>query len=71
MSYSDNIKKLREKMILSQKELAELLGVSYVTVCRWETGKFDPTIKMRRKLQELFINNKINSNEKSFDLFKG
>ena len=37
MSYSDNIKKLREKLILTQKEFAELLGVSYVTVCRWET----------------------------------
>lgn len=59
MSYSNNIKKLREKLILSQKELADLLGVSYVTVCRWETGKFDPTIKMRRKLQEMFIKNDI------------
>ena len=55
MSYSDNIKKLREKLILTQKEFAELIGVSYVTVCRWETGKFDPTIKMRRKIVELLI----------------
>ena len=63
MSYSDNIKKLRERLILSQKELADLLGVSYVTVCRWETGKFDPTIKMRRKLQELFLKNDIRGNQ--------
>ena len=55
MSYSDNIKKLREKLILTQKEFAELIGVSYVTVCRWETGKFEPTIKMRRKIVELLI----------------
>ena len=59
MSYSDNIKKLREKLILTQKEFAELIGVSYVTVCRWETGKFDPTIKMRRKIVELLIKHNI------------
>ena len=59
MSYSDNIKKLRETLILSQKEFADLIGVSYVTVCRWETGKFDPTIKMRRKIVELLIKHNI------------
>jgi transcriptional regulator with XRE-family HTH domain len=50
MSYAERIKKLREKLILSQKELAGLLGYSYVTICRWETGKFAPTIKMKTKL---------------------
>ena len=59
MSYSDNIKKLREKLILTQKEFAELIGVSYVTVCRWETGKFEPTIKMRRKIVELLVKHNI------------
>lgn len=59
MSYAERIKKLREKLIVSQKELGDILGVSYVTVNRWETGKFDPTIKMKRKLQQMFIKNDI------------
>jgi len=55
MEYSDKIKSLREKMFVSQKELADILGVSFVSVNRWETGKFNPTIKAKKKLNELFI----------------
>lgn len=55
MEYSEKIKLLREKMFVSQKELAEILGVSFVSVNRWETGKFNPTIKAKKKLHELFI----------------
>lgn len=58
MTYAQKIKKLREVLLLTQQELADLLGVSIVTVNRWETGKFEPTIKIKRKLVELFkINN--------------
>ncbi len=54
MNYQEAIKELRSKMILSQKELADKLGVSFATVNRWETGKHDPTIKVKRKLQKYF-----------------
>ncbi len=55
MKYDLLIKKLREKMFVTQAELAKILFVSPVTVNRWETGKFNPTIKMRKKLNELFL----------------
>ena len=55
MTYAEKIKRLREVMLISQNELANKLGVSIVTVNRWENDKFEPTIKMKRKLQELFI----------------
>ena len=55
MEYPEKIKFLREKMFISQKELAEILCVSFVSVNRWETGKFNPTIKAKKKLNELFI----------------
>jgi len=42
-------------MTLSQTEFAEFLGVSNVTVSRWETGKSFPTIKLKRKLNDLFL----------------
>jgi putative transcriptional regulator len=54
MNYAVLIRQLREKMILSQTEFAELLGVSNVTVSRWETGKSFPTIKLKRKLMQMF-----------------
>ena len=41
-------------MFLSQEDLAQKLGISYVTVNRWENGKFEPTIKMKKKLHGLF-----------------
>jgi len=54
MTYSDAIKSLRKKMILSQTEFAETLGVSFVSVNRWENGTHEPTIKIKRKLAPLF-----------------
>ena len=54
MSYAEAIKKLRNKMILSQMEFAKLLGVSFTSVNRWETGRYEPTIKVKRKLALLF-----------------
>lgn len=54
MDYSNLIKRLRGKLILSQTELANLLGVSFSSVNRWENGKHEPTIKIKRKLNRLF-----------------
>lgn len=45
MDYKSIIKLLRKKLILSQQELADLLGVSFSTVNRWEKGHHEPTIK--------------------------
>ena len=54
INYAELLKQYREKMFLSQRDLADELGVSYVTINRWETGKFDPTINMKKKLYEMF-----------------
>ena len=55
MDYPKLLKAYREKMFLSQEDLAQKLGISYVTVNRWENGKFEPTIKMKKKLNKMFI----------------
>lgn len=57
MSFSYDTKKLREKMMVSQKELANLLGVSFETVNRWENGHHQPTYKYKRKIKKLYENN--------------
>lgn len=59
MSYAEAVKKLRTILILSQTEMAELLGVSFQTVNRWERGTHKPTIKAKRKLAPYFKKYKI------------
>ena len=55
MDYPRMLREYREKTFLTQEDLARKLGVSYVTVNRWENGKFEPTMKIKRKLNKLFI----------------
>ncbi len=66
MTYATKIKKLRDEMLLTQEEFGEVLGVSLVTVNRWENGKFEPAIKIKRKLRQLFIEYNINGDKNEF-----
>lgn len=60
IDYAKLLKKYREKNFITQNELSEMLGVSVVTVNRWENRKFKPTIKQQRRIYELLkISNKI------------
>ena len=54
MTYSEGIKALRLKMLLTQTELADKLGVAFATVNRWERGHHEPTMKEKRKLAPMF-----------------
>ena len=47
MEYQKIIKNLRTKLVLSQQEFAELLGVSFTSVNRWGNRKHEPTIKKK------------------------
>lgn len=51
---SKNIKTLRIESKLSQKELANLLDVSYKTVSHWESGYTEPSIDAIKKLKNIF-----------------
>lgn len=57
--YPALVKKLRDKLIISQEELAKLLEVSFATINRWANGHTEPTIKAKRKLFELCKENGI------------
>lgn len=48
------IKELREKMHLTQAELAEKLNVSDKTVSKWETGKGYPDISLLEPIAKTF-----------------
>ena len=45
MSFSNDIKMIRHKCLMSQIEFAEALGVSFATVNRWESGRSKPNFK--------------------------
>lgn len=55
INYADKIKEYREHKFLTQVDLAELLNVSVPCVTRWENGKYEPTMKVKKKLYKLFI----------------
>lgn len=54
MDFSKLIKKYRNIKFLTQKDFAELLGVTNVTVNRWENKQNEPTMKQKRMLYDLF-----------------
>ena len=57
--YQKLVIELRNKFAISQTELANMLGVSFASVNRWEKGHYEPTIKVKRKIIELCKKNNI------------
>ncbi len=47
------MKEYRKKAGLTQKDLAELMGVTQSSVSAWETGNNDPCLKKLLRLAEL------------------
>ena len=47
------IRELRKRLGLTQRELAERLDVHKQSVCNWETGRHPPLRIFMRKLEEL------------------
>lgn len=64
-----SLKQLRLLAGLTQKEAAKLIGVSPVSLCKWEKGLFKPTSDKREKISEVYnvsistINDTINKGE--------
>lgn len=65
MSFSNDIKVIRQKSLLSQEAFAQILGVSFTTVNRWETGKSKPSYKTMKLIDDFCKTNNIN-----FDISK-
>mgnify|MGYP003479002268 CR=1 FL=1 len=55
MVFSAEIKKLRQRLFMSQTAFAQELGVSYTTVNRWETGRAKPTYKTMKLIDDYCI----------------
>lgn len=52
MEFKDKVKAVREKLVLSQAELAKELGVAFASVNRWENGLRIPTYALQRKFYD-------------------
>ena len=52
MTFADKVKYVREKLKLSQEELAHELGVSFATINRWENGSYNPSRLARKAFDE-------------------
>ena len=48
-----SLKAVRTNAKMTQKEWAEKLGVTSVTVNNWENGKTEPTLSQLRKMSNL------------------
>jgi len=53
MSGQEKLKEIRKRKGWSQERLARELGVSFQTVHRWETGKFEPSQLAQEKIDRL------------------
>lgn len=52
MEFSESIKQLRTKCLLSQEDFAKEIGVSFSTVNRWEMGRTKPTFKAMKRIAD-------------------
>ena len=65
MNFSEKIKQIRQQRFLSQEAFAKVLGVSFATVNRWESGKSKPTYKTMKLIDDYCRSNNID-----FDITK-
>ena len=66
LSLTERLRRFRKRKSLSQDTLAQMLGVSSVTVLRWENGSAKPPVSMAERLTQLGFG-RLNSSETNLD----
>ena len=59
MSFSEEIKRTRQKSLMTQEEFAKEISVSVATINRWETGKARPNITAIKRIKSFCIANQL------------
>lgn len=54
LSLSENISKLRREHAMTQEQLAEVLGVTFAAVSKWERGVATPELNLIAEMADLF-----------------
>ena len=52
--FSENLKRLRKEMGISQSFLAEYIDVSQQCISEWENGKIEPTLSYICRIADFF-----------------
>lgn len=61
--FADQVKYVRKQLKYSQKKFAELLGVSFSTINRWENLKHEPSQLAKNSFYDFCESNFIDVNE--------
>ena len=59
MSFSDEIKRIRERCFFTQEAFAKELNVTFSTVNRWECGKARPNLTAMKSIKAFCDRNNI------------
>lgn len=63
MTFAEKVKTVRGELYLTQKQLAEKLGVSFATVNRWESQGSVPKFLVMKKFEDFCKENNITFKE--------
>ena len=63
MTFADKVKHVRATLLVSQTELAKMIGVSFPTINRWENGHGKPNLLTNAKFEEFAKHNGIKFEE--------
>lgn len=67
MKFSEDIRKIRKSLFMSQTDFAAAVGVTFVTVNRWENGKTLPGYKAMKTITEFCKERGIEFNAANYD----
>ncbi len=63
IDYQKAVKDLQDKLIMTQADFADMLGVSFTSINRWENGLNRPTTIALKQIAELCKENNIELKE--------
>ena len=59
MDFPKEIKRIRQRSVLTQQEFANVIGVSFSTVNRWESGRSKTNLKAMNSINSFCVDNNI------------
>ena len=57
MGFPEEIKRIRQRSLLTQADFAEIVHVAYSTVNRWEKGKAKPNLNAMKNIKAYCFEN--------------
>lgn len=59
MNFPDEIRKIRQRLFITQEDFAKEIGVAFSTVNRWEGGKSKPNLSAMKSIKEFCLKNDV------------